>query len=177
MSLKTISPQDAAKLIREGAVLVDIREADERAREKIPGAEHMPLSQLDQADMSVHSGRPVIFHCRSGMRTLANAETLGSKAQGQCDAYVVEGGLEAWKKAGLPVATDRSKPIEIQRQVQIIAGSLGLIGTLLGVFIHPGFLVIPAFIGAGLTFAGATGFCGMAIVLARAPWNRALRNA
>lgn len=171
MSLKTISPAEAAALIKQGAVLVDIREANERAREQISGAQHLPLSALDHA-ANIDGAQAVIFHCRSGMRTQSNAEALRCKA-GDAEAYFVEGGLDAWKKAGLPLKTDKSKPIEIQRQVQIIAGALGCTGTLLGAFVNPAFLIIPAFIGAGLTFAGVTGFCGMARILAIAPWNRA----
>ena len=90
-----------------------------------------------------------------------------------CDAYIVEGGLDAWKKAGLPVVTDRRQPLELQRQVQIGAGSLAFGGTLLGLLVSPWFLVVPLFVGGGLILAGVTGFCGMARLLARAPWNRA----
>ena len=177
MSLKSITPQEAARLVKDGATLLDIREPDEHAWEKIPGARHLPLSKLDEADLAVHAGKPVIFHCKSGMRTLANAQRLTDKADTSCEAYVVEGGLDAWRKAGLPVATDRRQPIEIQRQVHLIAGSLTFTGTVLGLVVHPGFFALPALIGAGLTFAGATGFCGMALMLAKAPWNRALRSA
>jgi rhodanese-related sulfurtransferase len=172
MSLPSINATDARNLLDQGAVLVDIREANERAREKIPGAFHMPLSSLDDADFALHQGRPVIFHCKSGARTGANAPRLAAKLGGDWEAYVVEGGLDAWKKAGLPVATDRSQPIELQRQVQIVAGSITFIGTMLGLFVAPVYFIIPAFIGAGLVFAGVSGFCGMARVLMLAPWNR-----
>jgi rhodanese-related sulfurtransferase len=89
-----------------------------------------------------------------------------------CEAYIVEGGIEAWKKAGLPIAKDRSQPIEIQRQVQIAAGSLVLLGVVLGLAVSPAFYAVSAFVGAGLTFAGFSGWCGMATLLARMPWNR-----
>ena len=172
MSLTVIKPSEARRLLDDGAVLVDIREADEHAREKIPGARHLPLSKLDDMDVAAHAGKPVIFHCRSGARTQANALRLAGKVGQSCDAFVVEGGLEAWRKAGLPVVTDRRQPIELQRQVQIVAGSLALAGTVLGVFVSPWGLVVPAFVGAGLLTAGVTGFCGMAGILMRAPWNR-----
>ena len=172
MSLPTISPAEAKRLLDKGAVLVDIREADEHAREKIPGACPLPLSKLDETDLALPQGKPVLFHCRSGARTLANAGRLAAKA-GTRDAYIVEGGLDAWKKAGLPVVTDRRQPLELQRQVQIGAGSLAFGGTLLGLLVSPRFLVVPLFVGGGLILAGATGFCGMARLLARAPWNRA----
>ena len=92
-----------------------------------------------------------------------------------CETYILEGGIDAWKKAGLPVALDRSQPIDIMRQVQIVAGSLVLIGAVLGFFVAPGFYALSAFVGAGLLFAGISGFCGMAKLLGLMPWNRQAR--
>ncbi|MDW8399764.1 MAG: DUF2892 domain-containing protein, partial [Acetobacteraceae bacterium] len=85
--------------------------------------------------------------------------------------------LEAWKAAGLPVAEDRRQPIELMRQVQIAAGSLVLVGVLLGALLHPGFFALSGFVGAGLVFAGATGTCGLAQLLRLMPWNRGLAAA
>jgi rhodanese-related sulfurtransferase len=140
---------------------VDIREADEHARENIPGARHLPLSKLDEADLALQSQAP----------------RLAGRAEGACEAFILEGGIDAWKKAGLPVATDRSQPLELQRQVQIGAGSLTLLGVLLGLLASPWFYAIPAFVGAGLVTAGVTGFCGMARLLMRAPWNKTAYGA
>lgn len=173
MSLPTISPEQAKRLLEEGAMLVDIREADEHAREKIAGARLMPLSKLDEADLAVHEGKPVLFHCKSGARTLATAPRLADKAGEACEVYIVAGGLDAWKRAGLPVVTDRRQPIELQRQVQIAAGSLAFFGTLLGLLVSPWFFAVPLFVGGGLMNAGITGFCGMARLLVYMPWNRA----
>ena len=173
MFLPKIAPLDAKRLLDQGAILVDIREADEHAREKVLGAHHLALSSLDQADLALHEGRPIIFHCKSGARTMGNASRLAQKVGGACEAFIVDGGLDAWKKAGLPVVTDRRQPIELQRQVQIGAGSLAFLGTMLGLFVSPWFFAMPAFVGVGLIMAGVTGFCGMARILMRAPWNRA----
>jgi hypothetical protein len=85
---------------------------------------------------------------------------------------VLEGGLAEWKRCGLPTKLDRTKPIELQRQVQLVAGSLTLIGVALAVFVSPAWIGLAAFVGAGLTFAGATGWCGMAKLLQVMPWNR-----
>ena len=171
--LNTITPDEAARLLREdGATLVDVREADEHARERIPGARNLPLSRLEEAELAVHQGKPVLFHCRSGARTAGNADRLAAKA-GLCEAYVVEGGLDAWKRAGLPVAEDRRQPIELMRQVQIAAGSMVVLGVLLGAFVTPGFYLLSGFVGAGLVFAGVTGTCGLARILRLMPWNRA----
>lgn len=167
MSLTTITPAAAKRMIDEGAVLVDIRGTDEHARERIPGARNVPLDRITAIDSQA---RPVIFHCKSGNRTAVAAGQLASAAS--CDAYVVEGGIESWKRAGLPVATDRSQPIEIMRQVQLIAGGLVLLGVLASVMIDARFIGLSAFVGAGLMFAGATGWCGMAKLLAAMPWNR-----
>lgn len=170
--LNTITPDEAARLLRDGgATLVDVREADEHARERIPGARNLPLSRLEEAELAVHQGKPVLFHCRSGARTAGNADRLAAKA-GLCEAYVVEGGLDAWKRAGLPVAEDRRQPLELMRQVQIAAGSMVVLGVLLGAFVTPGFYILSAFVGAGLVFAGVTGTCGLAQVLRMMPWNR-----
>jgi rhodanese-related sulfurtransferase len=170
--LNTITPDEAARLLREGgATLVDVREADEHARERIPGARNLPLSRLGDAELAVHQGKPVLFHCRSGARTAGHADRLAAKA-GLCDAYVVEGGLDAWKRAGLPVAEDRRQPLELMRQVQIAAGSMVVLGVLLGAFVAPGFYLLSGFVGAGLVFAGVTGTCGLARALRMMPWNR-----
>jgi len=173
MSLPVIDVAKARQLIAEGAVLVDVREPDERAREHIPGTKHAPLSSLQSVNTT--GAMAVIFHCRSGARTGAHAARLGEAAG--CEAYLLEGGLDAWKRAGLPVATDRKQPIEIMRQVQIVAGSLVVLGVVLGLWIAPPFFAVSAFVGAGLVFAGSTGWCGMAKLLALMPWNRSVRKA
>ena len=107
----------------------------------------------------------------SGARTKGNAIKLAA-AEPACEAYILDGGLDAWKKAGLPVTLDRSQPIDIMRQVQIVAGSLVLTGVVLGALVSPGFYALSGFVGAGLLFAGASGFCGMARLLAVMPWNQ-----
>ncbi len=172
MSLPTISPTDAKGLIDRGATLIDIRAADERAREHIPGSHHGPLAQLtDFAGV----GAPIIFHCRSGMRTASNAVRLRDSTP--CEAYMLEGGLEAWKQAGLPVTTDKSQPIELSRQVMIAAGTLVLTFVLLGAVVAPAFYLLAGLIGAGLVFGGVSGWCGMAKLLEIMPWNRRAAGA
>lgn len=169
MTLKTISIEEAKRMIADGARLVDVREADEAARERIGLAKNVPLSGLGDT-LPLSGDKAIIFHCKAGNRTSANASRLASVST--CEAYALEGGIEAWKAAGLPVIQDHKQPIEIMRQVQITAGSLVLLGVILGTWVHPGFYGLSAFIGAGLTFAGTTGWCGMAKVLALLPWNR-----
>jgi rhodanese-related sulfurtransferase len=168
MTLQTIEPGHAKRLIDQGAVLVDIREPDEHAREHIPGARNLPIAKL--AEIRTGKADTVIFHCRSGARTASNSQRLASAAG--CEAYILDGGIDAWRKAGLPVAADPRQPIEIMRQVQITAGGLVLLGAVLGTWLSPAFYGLSAFVGAGLVFAGISGWCGMAKLLALMPWNR-----
>ena len=169
MTIKHIQPAEAFAMLSHDAVLVDIREMDEWRREHIPAAKHHPLSTIEQSPPQ--SGGAVIFHCRSGNRTAANAKRLAATVPG-ARVFVLDGGLEAWRDAGLPTVKDARQPIEIMRQVQIGAGLLVALGAALGFLVHPGFHWLSAAVGAGLAFAGATGFCGMARLLALAPWNR-----
>jgi rhodanese-related sulfurtransferase len=99
---KTISPAAAVALMEGGALLVDIRETDERRSGVIPDAAHAPLSALQACDIPTVRGLPVIFHCKSGGRTGLNAAVLASKVGG-CEAYLLEGGIDAWRSQGLPV--------------------------------------------------------------------------
>jgi rhodanese-related sulfurtransferase len=99
MSLPNITPAEAKRLVDKGAILIDIRRADEHAREHIPGARNQPIDSLSVID---DISRPVIFHCMSGLRTQIYAAKLAAAASGE--SFIVEGGLEAWKKAQGPLA-------------------------------------------------------------------------
>lgn len=168
MSLPVLKPAEAKRLMDEGAVLVDIRDRGEHARECVPGARNHPLSEFDNA--SFPETAVVIFHCRSGMRTQANVARLAKTVSGK--AYVVEGGIDAWRRSGLPVAADKGQPMEMGRQVQIAAGSMVVLGGILGFLVHPAFYGLSVLVGAGLVFAGVSGMCTLAKVLAMAPWNK-----
>ncbi len=165
----TITPHEAQRRIADGAVLVDIRNPDEYARAHIPCARNIPLGQLSRID----DAPEVIFHCKTGMRTGANVDAL--RACTDAPVSLLEGGFDAWQKAGLDCRIDSRQPIELMRQVQIAAGSLVLLGVLLGLTVAPAALGLSAFVGAGLVFAGTTGWCGMANLLALMPWNRSAK--
>ncbi len=169
MSLPSISPADAKLLIEKGAILVDIRDIDEHARERIPAARNVPLSKLCESGIGKNEPA-IVYHCKSGNRTRMNASLLAQAAE--ADAFILDGGIEAWKKAGLAVARNGRQPIEMMRQVQIAAGGLALVGVVLGLVVHPGFYALSGAVGAGLVFAGITGNCTMARVLKHMPWNR-----
>jgi rhodanese-related sulfurtransferase len=174
--LRQINAENAKTLLDRGeAVLLDVREPDEHAREWIEGARPAPLSRFEPQAFASERSKIAVFHCNSGNRTSQAAERL--LGAGFRESYQLEGGLQAWKRAGLPVITDRRAPLPIMRQVQIVAGSLVLLGIVLAALVSPWFLALSAFVGAGLMVAGITGFCGMANLLLYMPWNRSRRAA
>lgn len=169
-TLHPVSPADARlRLAANTAILVDIREADEYARRHIAGSVSQPLSGWEAAHLSITAEKDVIFTCRSGMRTSGACDRLAARIDRP--AYVLAGGVDAWAKADLPLVVDARAPLEIMRQVQIAAGLLIIVGIIGGFLVAPAWFGLSAFVGAGLTFAGVTGFCGMARLLMLAPWN------
>ena len=169
-----IDPRDAqAALSRSECVLVDVREADEHARERIAGSVLLPLSALTPQQVNALGANRVAIHCKSGRRGADAVARCAGLAAAGITVVNVRGGIEAWKAAGLPTIVDTARPrISVMQQTQIVIGTCVFAGTALGFLVHPGFLAIPAFMGAGLVFAGATGFCGMAVAIGKLPWNR-----
>jgi rhodanese-related sulfurtransferase len=164
------APTVKARLDRGEAILIDVREPDEHARERIAGAKLMPLSSFDPMRVATSGAHAVILHCASGARSARAAAMLAGA--GITDIAHLKGGITAWKQAGFPLALNRKAPLPLMRQVQITAGSLVVAGVALGVAVHPWFLVLSAFVGAGLVMAGVTGWCGMATLLGKLPYNR-----
>jgi rhodanese-related sulfurtransferase len=169
-----IDPRDAqAALSRGECVLVDVREADEHARERIAGSMLLPLSALSPQKIATLGANRVAIHCKSGRRGADAVARCAGLAAAGITVVNVRGGIEAWKAAGLPTIVDTARPrISVMQQTQIVIGTCVFAGTALGFLVHPGFLAIPAFMGAGLVFAGTTGFCGMAVAIGKLPWNR-----
>jgi rhodanese-related sulfurtransferase len=151
--------------------LVDIRELDEYARENIPGSKLVPLSDIETYDFGPDNrNKKVVFHCAGGIRTAQAAAELCRT--GFCEVYTLKDGIEGWKAAGLKTRFNKKAPISIMRQVQIIVGTSMLLGIVLGLEISPWFFGLSAVMGAGLLFAGISGTCAMANVLARLPYNQ-----
>lgn len=162
----------AFALIERGATLIDVREAGEHASEHVAGSHLVPLSELDARADSLPQGQLVLL-CRSSQRARMAAQTLAKI--GRVSLAVVDGGLNGWVAEGLPAErpVGASRAWAMERQVRFAAGSIVAVGTALAYFISPYLLVVPAFIGCGLVFSAVTDTCGMAMVLARMPWNRA----
>jgi len=167
-------------LDRREAVLIDVREPDEHARERIPGSRLLPLSRFDpgEADRAGAAGQRLVFHCRAGSRSADAARLCATLGESGRPIVSLSGGIEAWKRAGHPVeVNERVSGVSVLRQVQMIIGAGVLAGAALAWLVHPAFVAVCAFFGAGLVFAGATGTCALAAVVARLPWNRAARGA
>lgn len=166
-----LSASDLKAAMDRGEVqLIDVREAGEFAREHIPGASLAPLSTFDATQLRRDPGKRLVVHCLSGKRA---AQAIAKLQAAGVDASSFSGGIAAWKQAGYPLAENRAAPLPIMRQVQITAGSLALLGVVLGFTVHPGFFLLSGAIGAGLMLAGITGSCMMATLLMKLPYNRA----
>jgi rhodanese-related sulfurtransferase len=149
--------------------IIDVRNPDEFAAERLPKAECVPLGGLAAAVSGWDRKQPLLLMCKSGMRSKQAVQQLESA--GFTGISMLEGGIDACKRDGVEVVVDR-KRIPLYRQVMIGAGLLLLIGLGLS-FVHPAFVLIDWFVAAGLTFAGITGYCPMAKVLEKMPWNAA----
>jgi rhodanese-related sulfurtransferase len=168
----TIDPASAASWLARGeAVLIDVREPSEYSSEHIAEATLMPLSRFDPAQAVAPAGKKLILQCKGGTRARQAGERL--VAAGRQEVWTIEGGLDGWKKAGLPTVRSAGGPrIDVQRQTQIVIGLGVLTGVLLGVFVSPWFLILSAFFGCGLTFAGLSGTCMLAVLIAKLPFNQ-----
>lgn len=171
----TISPQELSKLRQSGKSLdlIDVRTPVEYQEVHVEFARNAPLDRLNplaiKAERNGNADQPLYVICRSGSRGKQACEKF--LAAGIENVVNVEGGTMACEAAGLPVTRGKTA-ISLERQVRIAAGTLVLIGSALGFWVHPYFIGLAAFVGAGLTFAGITDTCGMGMLLARMPWNQ-----
>ncbi|MBK8914170.1 MAG: rhodanese-like domain-containing protein [Phycisphaerales bacterium] len=167
-----VAPRMLADWLAHGqADLVDVREDFEHAAERILPSENAALSAFDaQRVRERHGDRRVVFYCRTGRRSADAARRFRASDE---PVFHLAGGIEGWKSAGLTVERAPGAPrIDVLRQTHMSIGTLVLSGTLLGAFVSPWFLIVSGFMGAGLIFAGASGTCGMAMLIGKMPWNR-----
>lgn len=172
---KSINPRELQRRLAAGspARLLDVRTPGEHANAHVPGAKLIPLDELDAAAFYRERGgdcTPVYVLCQSGGRARRAIEKLERVGVQGC--VLVEGGTQAWIDAGLPVIHGESRALPLMRQMQITAGFLSAVGAVLALTVNPRYAFIPLFIGCGLLFAGLTGFCGLALLLAKMPWNK-----
>ncbi len=176
---QTITPQELSQLRKasgHGIELIDVRTPIEFREVHVDFARNVPLDRLDPAAIRAErnsSAEPLYVICRSGSRGGQACERLAASG---LNVVNVEGGTAAWDAAGLPVNRGQ-KAISLERQVRIAAGFLVLFGAVLALTVHPYFIGLSAFVGAGLMFAGITDTCGMGMILARMPWNQVAKTS
>lgn len=169
--LQEIEAKTLKNLIdRQEACLIDVREPGEYASDRIPGAKLLPLTTFDPSVVNCHPDKTLVLYCQSGRRSTLVAQKLFDAGFSQ--VAHLKGGLPTWKNAGYATEKDQNAPISLFRQVQIVAGALVVLGTLLGAFISPWFLILSGFVGSGLVFAGITNTCALAMLLAKLPYNQ-----
>ncbi|MCW5961215.1 MAG: rhodanese-like domain-containing protein [Pyrinomonadaceae bacterium] len=157
------------KLENDDINLLDVREPAEFAGGRIPGAKLLPLGELEKRQSEIDHSKPIYVMCRSGNRSAQAQQKL--KKLGFTNVINVSGGFEAWKKHDLPFDRDENAPWAIERQVRFVAGLLVLTGFALS-FLNPYFILISAFVGAGLAFSAVTDTCTMGMILLKMPWNK-----
>jgi rhodanese-related sulfurtransferase len=165
------------KHLEQGAPcrILDVRTGPEFEAAHLRSSVNHPLDVLNPEewrDAAAKQSGPLFVMCQAGGRAGRAGQVL-AKAGVSC--HVVEGGLDAWIAAGFPVERGASRVLPLMRQVQIVIGLVSGTGSALALFKNPLFAIIPLFMGAGLVFAGMSGTCGLALLMARMPWNRSAR--
>jgi rhodanese-related sulfurtransferase len=172
MTTKPINALTLKKwLDSDEALLLDVREPAEYKAGHIPGAQLAPLSTVTKERVVTAGGKKLVFQCKSGKRScLAGDKLLAENPN--LEIYTLDGGIDSWSRAGLPINEGDSYILPVDQQVQLTIGLGVLTGSLLGYFVSPKFFLLTGFFGAGLTFAGLSGTCGLAIMISKMPWNQ-----
>ena len=174
--MKHIAVTDFEKIIaqksnRADVDFINVCTPAEYKEKHITGVRSVPLDEIENHATEFIGKTEIYVHCRSGQRSQKAIEKLKGLNL-NAELINVEGGLLAWEQAGFATGQLKKVTVPIMQQVLLTAGILVLMGTLGALLIHPGFLYLALFVGAGLTFAGATGWCGMAYMLSKMPWNK-----
>jgi len=170
--IHSTTPRTLATWLKDGkAVLIDVREPAEYNSMSIKHARNLPLSQItiDEAHLPKHRHKKLVIHCQSGKRSMMACEKL---VDAPFDVWNLEGGILAWKDAGLSVESSGKDFFPLDRQVQIAIGTMVLFGATLGYFVSTTWLLLPIVIGLGLINAGISGKCLLSVIIAKMPWNQ-----
>ncbi|MBX7147528.1 rhodanese-like domain-containing protein [bacterium] len=167
--MTSILPKQLSELLdKESCCVVDVREPDEFNAAHIKGSHNVPLSQIETGKVVLPVAQKLYLVCQSGVRSERARQVL--MARGNQNLICIEGGIKACKNAGL--VTGSLKTLPLMRQVQLVAGFLVVLGIILSKTVHPYFLGLSLFVGCGLMFSGISGFCGMAVLLSKLPFNK-----
>ncbi|GAB4182231.1 MAG: rhodanese-like domain-containing protein [Terrimicrobiaceae bacterium] len=167
---KSISVKETVERMKSGGVMVDVRTAGEYEGSHVAGSVLHPLQELNPAKVKeLSQGAPVYVMCQAGMRAARAAGQLA--ASGIDPVFVVDGGMNAWEAAGLPVQRGGRRVLPIERQARLCMGALAFVGGVLAYLVNPAWAGLSVFAGAGLIFSALTDWCGLGLMLARMPWN------
>lgn len=177
MPIKNIDSKTLKKWLENNeAILIDVREPAENSAERIDGSKLIPLGEIKCESLPDFSDKKLVIHCRSGKRSFNACDKL-TKQDPSLEIHNLEGGIMSWISDGFEVKKSGNFFLPLERQVQLTIGFMTLSGTILGALINQKFLLIPAFFGFGLCFAAITGWCGLALFLAKMPWNKNDRSS
>ena len=174
MTEKTINAQNFLKLQKESSpCVIDLRTAAECQSESLHQTLNIPVQELtietfDKATDELNPDEPIYLLCQSGKRAEIAVKKLKDSNK---SLVIIEGGLNTLKAEGAEIVVGTTKAISLERQVRIAAGLIVMLGVIMSVFINEWYLLIPVFVGTGLVYAGISDNCGMALILARMPWN------
>ncbi len=172
MTIRNVNSATLKNWIDSGeAVIIDVREPAEHAAQKIEGSKLIPLSAISKQQLPDANGKKLVLHCGSGKRSTNACQKLLAEDP-SLEIYNLEGGISAWNASGNAVESSDKFFLPLDRQVQLAIGLILITGSILGYIFTPALFLLTGFIGVGLTFAGLTGFCGMAIMMAKMPWNQ-----
>lgn len=169
--MQIINAQETKMLLdKDQIVLVDVRTAAEHRSEFIKKSILIPLNELSANNLPT-TAKPIVLHCQSGARSKTGCEKITNENQA-LTVYSLDGGIKAWTDAGFPTEKTTTSILPLDRQTQLTSGVLILSTIILGTFVNTGFYFATGLIGAGLIFAGLSGWCGMAKLIATMPWNK-----
>ncbi|MDP1723641.1 MAG: rhodanese-like domain-containing protein [Alphaproteobacteria bacterium] len=172
MPIKNVDAATLKRWMDSGeAVVVDVREPAEHDAEKIQGATLVPLGTVTKSSVPCCEGKKLVIHCRSGKRGASACEKLLAEDP-NLEVYNLEGGISAWGAAGHSIVASGKFFLPLDRQVQLAIGLMLIASSVLGAIFSPVWFLLTGLIGVGLTFAGFTGFCGLAMMMAKMPWNK-----
>jgi len=171
----SIAPRELHRLRQDGEAceILDVRTPPEHAAAHVPGVTLVPLDALDPRAFLAQRADPaasLYVICHSGARAARAIEKFRAAGIDRC--MLVEGGTQAWIDAGLPVERGTSKVLPLMRQVQLVIGFFTALGAVLALSVDPLFALLSLVTGCGLLVNGATGWCGLALLMAKLPWNR-----